>query len=129
MKQAKRSKIKPRTTQSTRKNRDKVILVLTNLPDRASADQMAQILIAEHLAACVNILGECGSVYRWQGKIETTSEVPLFIKTTRAAYPRVAKVMQVHHPYELPEIITVSIDSGLPAYLRWVQQTLKPTSA
>ncbi|MEQ1814419.1 MAG: divalent-cation tolerance protein CutA [Candidatus Nitrotoga sp.] len=104
-------------------------MVLTNLPDRASAEGIAQMLITEHLAACVNILAECSSVYRWQGKIETANEVPVLIKTTRAAYPRVAEMILAHHPYELPEVIAVPIDLGLPVYLEWVQQALKPTSA
>lgn len=129
MKKAKLNKISPHATESNQENNDEVIMVLTNLPDRASAERIAQTLIAEHLAACVNIMAECSSVYRWQGKIETANEVPVFIKTTRGAYPRVAETVLAHHPYELPEVIAVTIDSGLPAYLDWVQQALKPTSA
>ncbi len=104
---------------------DEIILVLTNLPDRDSAQQMAQALIENHTAACVNILAECSSVYRWQGKTETASEVPLLIKSTRAAYPRLEASIRAHHPYELPEIIAVSVSTGFPAYLRWVMQETK----
>ncbi len=128
MKKTKLNKISPHATQSNQENSDEVIMVLTNLPDRASAERIAQTLIAEHLAACVNIMAECGSVYRWQGKIEAANEVPVFIKTTRGVYPRVAETILAHHPYELPEVIAVTIDLGLPAYLKWVQQALKPTS-
>jgi len=103
-------------------NPDEIILVLTNLPDRASAEKIAHILIAEQAAACVNILAECSSIYCWQGKVEITNETPLLIKSTRAAYLRVEKIILAHHPYELPEIIAVSIVSGLPAYLDWVGQ-------
>lgn len=101
---------------------DEVLLVLTSLPDRASAQRVAQSLIEHHAAACVNILAECSSVYRWEGKIESASEVPLLIKTTRSAYPRVEELIQLHHPCELPEIIAVSVVDGLPAYLQWVTQ-------
>lgn len=97
-----------------------VLLVISNLPDRDSANKLARILIEQRAAACVNILAECNSVYHWQGKVEQASEVPLLIKTTRAAYAQVETLIRTHHPYELPEIIAVSVDSGLPAYLGWV---------
>ena len=77
-------------------------------------------VVENRAAACVNILAECHSVFRWQGKIESASEVPLLIKTTRSAYPRVEKLIRSQHPYELPEIITVSEVGGLPAYLQWL---------
>lgn len=99
-----------------------VLLVLTNLPDRDHAQRVAAALIESRAAACVNILGACSSVYRWQGKIETASEVPLLIKTTRAAYPRLEATLRAHHPYELPEIIAVPVSAGLPGYLQWVAQ-------
>lgn len=99
---------------------EEVLLLLTNLPDRDSAQCMAQSLIESHAAACVNILSECSSVYRWQGKVESTSEIPLLIKTTRSAYARVEELIRSQHPYELPEIIAVPVAAGLPAYLQWV---------
>ena len=68
---------------------DEVLLLVTNLPDRDSAQRMAQMLVENRAAACVNILPECTSVYRWQNKIESASEVPLLIKTTRSEYKRV----------------------------------------
>jgi len=101
---------------------EEVLVVLTNLPDRASAQRLAHSLVENHAAACVNILSECSSVYRWQGKVESASEVPLLIKTTRSAYPRVEELIRAQHPYELPEIIAVSVAAGLPAYLQWVVQ-------
>ncbi len=106
---------------------DEVILVMTNLPDRASAQQMAQALIENRSAACINILAECASVYRWRGKMETASEVPLLIKTTRAAYPRLEACIRAHHPYELPEIVAVPVSDGLPGYLQWVTQETQTT--
>ena len=103
---------------------DEVLLVLTTLPDRASANKLAHQLIESRSAACVNILAECTSVYRWQGKIENASEVPLMIKTTRSVYAKLEEMIRSHHPYELPEIIAVSVKAGLPAYLQWVTQVV-----
>ena len=105
---------------------DEVLLVLTNLPDRDSARRMAHSLIENHAAACVNILAECSSVYRWQGKVESAGEVPLLIKTTRSAYPRIEELIRSQHPYELPEIIAVPVVAGYPAYLHWVTQEVSP---
>jgi periplasmic divalent cation tolerance protein len=104
---------------------NEILLVLTNLPDRASAQRIAGALVENRAAACVNILAECDSVYRWQGKVETANEVPLLIKTTRAAYSQLEKIIRKHHPYELPEIIAVPVDAGLPGYLQWVAEETK----
>ncbi len=102
------------------------MLVFTNLPDRATAERIAETLVTEGVAACVNMLAECASVYHWQGKLEHASEVPLLIKTTRDAYPRLEGVLRNLHPYELPEIIALPISAGLPEYLSWVKQECLP---
>jgi len=102
-----------------------VLIVLTNLPDAESADKLARQLIEQRAAACVNRLAPCVSTYRWQDAVETASEVPLLIKTTRAAWPRLEKAIRAAHPYELPEIIAVPVEQGLPAYLDWVRQETK----
>lgn len=99
---------------------NEVLLVITNLPDELTAQKLAQQLVETGAAACVNQLAPCHSTYRWQDKIETTTEVPLLIKTTRAAYPKLEASIRAAHPYELPEIIAVSVTAGLPAYLDWV---------
>ncbi|MEO8342344.1 MAG: divalent-cation tolerance protein CutA [Gallionella sp.] len=97
-----------------------ILLVMTNCPDAQSAEKLARQLIEARAAACVNQLAPCISTYHWQNKIETASEVPLLIKTTQAAYPRLEKLIRVAHPYELPEIIAVLVTAGLPAYLDWI---------
>lgn len=97
-----------------------ILLVLTNLPDAQSAENLARQLIEARAAACVNQLAPCTSTYRWKGNIEFATEVPLLIKTTRDAYPRLEKLIREAHPYELPEIIAVSVTAGLPAYLGWI---------
>ena len=82
--------------------------------------------VEKHLAACVNILSPCRSVYRWQGKTEDAEEFPMLIKTTRARYPALEAAIRAGHPYELPEIIAVSLTGGLPAYLGWVDSETRP---
>lgn len=99
-----------------------VCLVLTTLPDAAAAESMAQWLVEARLAACVNILASCRSVYRWEGKVETASEVPLLIKTTEECYPLLENALRERHPYALPELVLLPVERGLPAYLRWVEQ-------
>lgn len=98
-----------------------ILLLITNLPDAAAAAALAHRLVESRLAACVNQLPPCISTYRWQDKIETATEVPLLIKTTNAAYPRLERMIRESHPYELPEIIAVPVTAGLPAYLDWVR--------
>lgn len=96
------------------------LLVLTSLPDAATAQALATMLVTERLAACVNVLAPCRSVYRWQGAIESAQEVPLLIKTTATRYAALEAAIRAGHPYELPEIIAVPIAHGLPEYLSWV---------
>ncbi|GLT22524.1 divalent cation tolerance protein [Zoogloea oryzae] len=96
------------------------LLVLTNLPDADSAKQVARQLVEQRLAACVNILPACTSVYRWNDAVESATEVPVLIKTTLARYPALQAALTELHPYELPEIIAVPLHEGLPAYLAWV---------
>lgn len=99
----------------------KVVLVMTSLPDRESAVKMAQDLIGANLAACVNVLAPCTSIYHWQGKTESAEEIPLLIKTTGVRYAEVERMIREQHPYELPEIISVPVEDGLPEYLQWVE--------
>ena len=96
------------------------LIVITNTPDRDVALKIARALIERKLAACVNILAECTSIYRWQGKLETATEVPLMIKTRAAIYDDVEAAIKSVHPYELPEIVAVPIEVGLPGYLEWI---------
>ncbi len=98
-----------------------VLLVITHLPDRDAADHLARALIEENVAACVNILGACASVYRWQGVVERAEEIPLLIKTTVVRYAALEATIRRLHPYELPEIVAVPVAQGLPGYLQWVQ--------
>lgn len=96
--------------------------MLTNVPDQQCADKIARELVQSGLAACVNQLASCISTYRWQGKLEQTEEIPLLIKTTTARYAELEARLKALHPYELPEIIHVSISGGSEAYLSWLVQ-------
>ena len=102
------------------------LLVLTNLPDRASAEKLATALIEQKLAACVNILAPCRSVYRWKGAVQHDEEHPLLVKTTAARYAALEAAIRAGHPYELPEIIAVPVERGLAAYLQWVDTETRP---
>ena len=96
------------------------LLVITNCPDEESANAIALAVVEAKLAACVNILPRVQSVYRWQGVVESATEIPLFIKSTAAGYPALEAAIRQHHPHEVPEIIALNIERGLPAYLNWV---------
>lgn len=106
----------------------KVLIVMCNVPDAALATQMATVLVEAQLAACVNILAPCQSVYRWQGKTECASEIPLLIKTTSEQYGALEAKIQALHPYEVPEIVALPLENGLSAYLGWVVGSVAPLS-
>jgi periplasmic divalent cation tolerance protein len=96
------------------------LLVLTNCPDEESANAIALALVEQRLAACVSILPRVQSVYRWQGAVESATEIPLFIKSTATNYPALEAAIRDRHPYQVPEIIALPVEHGLPAYLDWI---------
>ena len=96
------------------------LLIFTNLPDVPAARALAQRLVADRLAACVNILPVVESIYRWQDSVEQASEVTLLIKTVQERYDELEAAIRAAHPYQVPEIIAVPIVAGLPAYLDWL---------
>jgi periplasmic divalent cation tolerance protein len=98
----------------------RTLLVFTNLPDRAAAERLADALIEKRVAACVNILAPCRSVYRWKSAVQHDEEHPMLIKTSAERYDELEAAIRAGHPYELPEIIAVPIEHGLAPYLDWV---------
>ena len=98
------------------------LLVFTNAPDRAAAIALAEALVERRLAACVNVLAGCTSVYRWKGDVEEATEVPVLVKTRAARFDELETAIRELHPYELPEIVAVPIVHGLPDYLEWVAE-------
>jgi periplasmic divalent cation tolerance protein len=97
-----------------------MLLVMTTMPDPEAAAILARSLVERRLAACASVQAPCLSVYRWKGAVETSREVPLLIKTTVDRYPALEAAVRAMHPYELPEIVALRVDAGLPAYLEWV---------
>jgi len=95
-------------------------IVLTTCPDNDCAQRIAQSLVREHLAACVNIVPTVNSVYLWKGQIQNDNEHLLLIKSSARRYKAIERRIRDLHPYELPEIIAVPIISGLNDYLSWL---------
>lgn len=102
----------------------KYLLVFCNAPDQETADKLASQLVEERLAACVNLLAPYRSVYHWEGRVETATEIPLIIKTTEQCYPQLEQRIVALHPYQVPEIVACEITQGLPSYLTWVEQSV-----
>lgn len=99
---------------------DSLLMVYCTCPDHETALTMANGIIDSGLAGCVNIVPGLTSVYRWEGKRQQGTEELLLIKTTVNTYAALETHISRQHPYELPEILAVPIDAGLPAYLDWV---------
>ena len=98
------------------------LIVLNTCPGSITAKQIAQDLVANNLAACVNIIPEIHSYFKWGNTVKNEQEYLLIIKTTAETYPRVEKKILSLHPYELPEIIAVPVNTGFEGYLNWVNQ-------
>ena len=97
-----------------------ILLVLTTLPDRAQAEALGAALVDARHAACATVLPGARSIYRWQGAVQRDSELLLILKTASTLYPRLEARLRELHPYQVPEIIALPIQAGLPAYLDWI---------
>ena len=95
-------------------------IILCTCPDKDTAEKIARLLVTGKLAACVNILPGITSIYLWQEQIESAQEHLLLIKANKTCYQAIETTIKKHHPYELPEIIAVPIENGLPEYLHWI---------
>ena len=101
------------------------ILVLTTASSQDEARKIGRSLVERLLAACVNIVPQIGSIYRWEGEVEEAEEWLLIVKTTRAAFERVREAILELHSYEVAECISVSIDDGNVGYLSWIGKSVK----
>jgi periplasmic divalent cation tolerance protein len=101
---------------------NELLITFVSVPDKMTAESIARTLVSENVAACVSILPEMTSVYRWEGKIETTPEALLKIKSSADGYSKLqSKVLELH-PYDTVEIVSIKADRVNPAYLSWVLQ-------
>jgi len=100
---------------------DELILILTTMPDDSRADELAEALVGEKLAACVNVHGPMVSTYRWKGAVERETERQIVIKTTRTRLPALEARLKTLHPYELPEWIVLGAEASA-AYGQWVME-------
>jgi len=99
------------------------VLIWTTIGKTADGRGMASILVTERLAACVNVLPEMESFYRWKGQVETDHERQLIIKTTAARVPALRARVDDLHDYEVPEFIVIPILGGNEAYLNWIRES------
>jgi periplasmic divalent cation tolerance protein len=100
-------------------------IVLSTAGSQDEARKLAQHLVEHQLAACVNIIPHIESIYRWQGKMESSTEWLLLIKTTQEKFPLLGDAIRQLHSYELPECISLVIEDGSPPYLDWIAQSVK----
>ena len=103
------------------------VVVLTTLEGGDDAHSLASILVTERLAACVNVLGEMDSVYRWKGNVESAHEHLMVIKTTAERLPDVEARVRALHPYEVPEFVVLAIAGGSEKYLAWIRESTMKT--
>jgi len=96
------------------------LMILCTCPDKDTAEKIARLLIEGNIAACVNILPGMTSLYKWEGKIESAQEHLLLIKAHKDHYQTIESTLRTYHTYDLPEIIAVPIERGLPEYLHWI---------
>lgn len=102
------------------------IVVFMTAANGEEATRLADLLVGAHLAACVQILPEMESVYRWEGKIERQSEILLIAKTTTAKFAELEREVRALHSYETPEIVAVPLVAGSSPYLAWLLDSLNP---
>jgi periplasmic divalent cation tolerance protein len=100
-------------------------IVLSTAGSEDEARRIARHLVEHQFAACVNIVPQIESIYRWQGKVESSQEWLLLIKTTANKFPAVRDAIRELHSYELPECVAISIEDGSPDYLQWIAESVK----
>jgi periplasmic divalent cation tolerance protein len=103
---------------------EEAIVVFMTAPDVEEAGRIAETLVENRLAACVQILPEMESVYRWQGKVERQREVLLIAKTTQSKFEELEKEVRSRHSYETPEIVAFPLTAGSMPYLEWLKMSV-----
>jgi len=100
-------------------------VVLTTVKNRAEAKRLAERLVSEKLAACVSTVPNVTSVYRWLGKVERAREVLVVVKTSMKKLDRLIPRIKELHSYEVPEVLVLRVEQGLPEYLKWIEESLR----
>jgi periplasmic divalent cation tolerance protein len=106
----------------------RTVLVLTTVDAALDATALARTLVDERLVACVNALAPVTSVYRWKGNIEVDREQQLLMKTSADRVPALEQRLRELHPYDVPEFLVLSVETGSAAYLAWVAESTKPVA-
>ena len=101
------------------------VIVLTTFPAGADADALARTLVDERLAACVNVLAPMESIYRWEGTVEQATERQIIVKTTTARVEALKTRLNDLHPYDVPELIVLTISDGSASYLNWLHRSVE----
>lgn len=99
-------------------------LILCTCPDKNTASSIAENIVAQRLAACVNILPGIQSIYQWQGNVESAEEHLMLIKSHKDKFSSLKKSIVSMHPYEVPEIIALDINQGFPEYMKWLGSSI-----
>ena len=102
------------------------LVVLSTFGTVEEARKVARTIVEEHLAACGNLIPAVESIYQWKGNVETSAETLVLFKTTTDRYWQLETRIRELHSYETPEIIAVRLHAGLPAYLRWIDESCLP---
>ena len=103
---------------------EEIVMVLSTFPSIEKARQIGTLLVEKQLAACVNLVPGVESIYRWQGKIETSAEVLAIFKTTAARQPELSEALAALHPYEVPEILALELSAISETYAKWVESAI-----
>ncbi|MFP6865686.1 MAG: divalent cation tolerance protein CutA [Roseibacillus sp.] len=98
-----------------------VQVVLCTFPNLPQARQIGTLLVEKQLAACVNLIPAVESIFRWEGKVTTESEVLAVIKTSAERFEELERELLVLHPYDVPEVLALPVGAGSEVYLKWVR--------
>ena len=107
---------------------EQLSIILVTVPSQDVAQQLAQDVVKERLAACVNVVSGVRSIYAWEGKIERTDEVLMIIKTQSSRYDALETFIRAHHPYETPEIVEIPAGRVMPQYWQWIVKETTDTA-
>ena len=106
-----------------------ITVIVSTTPDAQTAEKIAKVLLKKRLCACVNIVPGIRSLFHWEGKIESQTECMLFIKTRKTLFSKVSRAIKAHHPYTVPEVISLPVAQAQSDFLAWlVKETSSPSS-